>query len=46
MSVRDPRVARVSEAGCPYSLPSPEEMTAALGLMASTSAGVVEEFEP
>jgi hypothetical protein len=42
----DPRVASVSAAGCPYSLPSPEEMTAAVGRMASTKAGVVEEFEP
>ena len=36
---RAANVARVSGAGCPYSLPSPTEMTATAGLVASRNAG-------
>jgi len=43
---RAPSVARVSGAGCPYSLPAPEEMIATDGWMASTSPGVVDELDP
>jgi hypothetical protein len=46
MPGRAASVARVSGAGCPYSLPSPDEMIATDGRMASTSAGVVDEFDP
>ena len=41
-----PRAASVSGAGWPYSLPSPDEMTATEGRAAASSAGVVELVEP
>jgi len=40
------RVASVSVAGWPYSLPSPDEMTAIDGRTAARKAGVVEDVDP
>ena len=44
--VTDASDDRVSGAGCPYSLPSPDEMMAIDGRSAASSAGVVDEVEP
>jgi hypothetical protein len=46
MPGRAASVASVSGAGWPYSLPSPDEMTATDGRVASSSPGVVDECEP
>jgi hypothetical protein len=46
MSGRLARVASVSGAGWPYSLPAPDEITAMDGWVAASSAGVVDEVEP
>ena len=39
-------VASVSGAGCPYSFPWPDEMTATDGSVASTRPGVVDDVDP
>jgi len=46
ISCRAASVASVAGAGWPYSLPSPDEMIAAVGRMTSRRPGVVDEFEP
>jgi hypothetical protein len=46
ISARAPSVASVSGAGCPYGLPVPDEMMAAVGRITSSSPGVVAEADP
>jgi hypothetical protein len=46
MPGRAESVDSVSGAGWPYSLPSPDEMTATDGRVASSKPGVVDEWDP